>query len=303
MVVALALALVATESGRRRWEVTVRQDVVFDPHHALAADVYVPSSPTPRGVVLVVHGGGWIQGSRRDVSAESYRLASEGGLVTIAVSYRTDVTADGGWPAALEDVQNALSWVRGRASEWGGDPDRVGLVGFSAGGHLALLVGELGLDRPWADQPSRGERPGRASRLVDAVVAWSPPIDLAALVPTSTGGPPPGCRGVRICESFWSHPIVPAFVGCTPAQCPHSYSAASPLTHVGAGAAPTLLVNGTRELTPLEPARRLERALKSAGVEARLVVVEGEGHANSLIREAWTEMLVFLRRHLRGGDA
>jgi acetyl esterase/lipase len=141
--------------------VTVAADVVYRvvDGEALGADVYVPATGTANGVtVVLVHGGGWVGGDKRDFAPEAEALA-QSGYVAVTVNYR--LAPQHRYPAPLEDVRAALDWLAlpDTVARFGVDPTRIGMLGASAGGHLATL---LGLTDP----------------RVGAVVSWSGVYDL-----------------------------------------------------------------------------------------------------------------------------
>ncbi len=108
----------------------------------LILDVVRPSDrPAPRPAVVVIHGGGLIQGSRWDHGEAAIALALAG-YATFTIEYRLFSQEDGAnpWPAQLDDAQRAVRWVRANAAAYGVDPDRIGAFGFSSGGQLAAFL-------------------------------------------------------------------------------------------------------------------------------------------------------------------
>src|SRR5262245_32064406 len=109
----------------------------------LLLDVYVPPArEAPRPAVVVLHGGGLLEGGRLDVFAPAQALA-EVGYVVFAPDYRLfrPETGANKWPAQLDDAQRAVRWIRANAAAYGVDPERVGAYGHSSGGHLSALLG------------------------------------------------------------------------------------------------------------------------------------------------------------------
>ena len=228
----------------------------------LLLDVYLPSGGAPHPAVVVVHGGAWVSGDKSLWAAEGQRLAGEGFAAFVA-NYRL-APPGGNWPspAALDDLRAAVAWIRANAACYGVDPGRVGALGGSAGGNLAMLLG--------TGTPSGGPA-------VSAVVAWSGPTDLVEL---SGGG------------------IIPSYIGCGYSTCPDRWQAASPIYWVSAGDAPTFLANSTDELIPASQAQRMAGALRGAGVPSQLVLVEGSAHSRSLEGAVWGGSIAFLQTHL-----
>jgi acetyl esterase/lipase len=176
-------------------------------------------------------------------------------------------------PEIVEDVRSALRFIRGHAAEYDLDPERLGLWGLSAGGHLALLLATTG------EQAQGDAFDGPAGRLVRvaAVVAYSAPTDLKRTL-----------RGPR--------PSNPALV-----LSEDEYHAFSPFRHVSAEAPPTLIVHGEDdELVDVLEGRTMHEALRKAGVETRLVTIPGAGHGfvGGAATVALNEAVQWFERHL-----
>lgn len=222
-------------------------------------DAYLPRTPGPglQPAVLFVHGGGWRQGSRRWWAGHARALTASTGWPTFTVDY--DLDADRPWRAQPADVRRALAWVRANAGPFRIDPERIALVGSSAGGHLSLLVGATG---------------GGAK----AVVALAGVTDLTAL---EEGGLVTELAGDMV---------------RAPRGSPR-WTALSPVAHVDAGDPPMLLV--TSEDDPVVPAsqsRAMADALADAGVPAELEVLPGSEHV--LGSTAMPLVEAYLRRTL-----
>ena len=250
--------------------VVVREDV---PYHApggqrLSLDIYFPpaetSSPAPgpgRPAILAIHGGSWIGGSKRLLRPSPWnrhpttiRLA-EAGFVVVAADYRLARPGSAGWPAARDDLRDAVRWIRRHARELGVDPARIAALGQSAGGHLAALLGTA------PDPPD----PSADSSQVQAVVTFYGPSDLERL-PTQRVRP-------------LAHDPVRDFLGRDPAVEPALARAASPVHRVRRDTAPMLLIHGTRDpWVPIAQSEELAQALDAAGVANRLIRVEGARH-------------------------
>ncbi|MBS0263040.1 MAG: alpha/beta hydrolase [Planctomycetes bacterium] len=168
-------------------------------------DLAVPreASTRPRPAIVVIHGGGWVEGDKSSFSTAKNRPPgniidfARLGFVAATINYRMSRTAP--FPAAVHDCKCAVRFLRAHKEKYGIDPDRIGVWGNSAGGHLALMLGmtarepDLEGDGPYLDQSSA----------VQAVVSDSGPIDLLATHTAGTlrgvvemflGGPPEGAR-------------------------------------------------------------------------------------------------------------
>jgi acetyl esterase/lipase len=262
------LALIVAPSSRPASAVRVEKNLLYESRGVAASqrlDAYLPGGTTARPGVVVVHGGGWTAGSKDSVDAYAMRLADHG-WDAFAVDYR--LAPRNRYPAAVEDVRAALGWLDSHATKFGLDPRRLALLGFSAGGNLAL---EAAL-APHVPQ-------------LAAIAVWSAPTDLPAFVHTS--------------HNRYALSSIRAFVGCPEAACTPRYREASPITHVTTSMPPVLLANSTDEIVPLTQARSFVRAARGDHVPVTLLVVPGSRHAVEYARVAWQPTLAFLRLHLR----
>lgn len=284
MSVALVTALLVSCAE----DVRIDRAVPYGPDPAQVADVYLPEDDrTDRPAVVLVHGGGWAQGTRTDVARNARELA-ESGIAAFAIDYRLP-PAGQRWPAELEDVQTAVRWVQQNATRFGVDPRRLGLYGSSAGGHLAMMVGTVGQGDPTLPP-------------VRAVVSWSGPADLTSLTPpdgvADPADPPPGCGEVTLCIGVIDPGTLTSLLGCTPRQCPERYAEASPTTRVSRDSPPMFLAAAEEDFVPYEQVRRMQAALEADGVEVRTREVPGTGHAESLRADLLRPTIRFFRNNL-----
>lgn len=246
----------------------------YGPGAEQVLDTYVPGDevpsptgePSSRPAIVLVHGGGWVTGTRTANHPVAVGLAALG-WIAVTVDYR--LAPDHRHPAAAEDVRAALGWVHDRAGPLGIDPDRVVLGGDSAGGHLSGLVA-LSDDRP----------------PVAAWVSWSGAYDFTTL-PQQLAGT----------EHAFLIDHIAAYLGCEPPgtlRCADRAAAASPTSRVSPDDPPSLLLHSTDELIPLADARAMHDALADAGVVAELVTFEGAAHGGGLYERASEEMADFL---------
>lgn len=250
---------------------SITRDVVFSPQawpQPLKADIYQPKGNGPFPAVLVLYGGGWRSGDRKQLSSIAKDLARRG-YVAVAASYR--LAPDYIFPAQLRDVQLAVRWMRAQALDYHIDGTRVGVWGYSAGAHLAALLGGISADDPLFE-------PGTT---VSAVVAGGTPSDLT---------------------KFPGGTLVPQFIGGPRSEKLAEYQAASPVRYVSAGDPPVFLYHGGMDkLVPLDHATDYKALLDAAGVPSELVILRGRGHITAFLTDgaAVEAGLEFLDLHLR----
>ncbi len=236
-----------------------------NPRHQL--DLYLPENPKSDGplpVVCWIHGGGWRQGSK-DRARLVVDLVATGRFAGASLGYR--LSGEAQWPAQIHDVKAAIRWIRANAGAHGIDPERIGLWGSSAGGHLVAMLGvSEGVDHLEGEV---GPHLDLAAE-VTCVVNYYGPSDLLSM----------NRQGSRMDHDAADSPES-QLIGGPVQENPDRARDASPLTHVNAGDRPMLLVHGTEDpLVPFEQSVVLEQALEKAGVTAILLTVDGAGHGN-----------------------
>jgi acetyl esterase/lipase len=229
----------------------------------LALDLYRPervSGPLP--VIIWIHGGSWYSGRKERCPA--VRIVDEG-YALASIDYRLTEVAP--FPAQIEDCKAAVRWLRANAAKYNLDPDRIGVWGFSAGGHLAALLGTSG---GVSELEGGGDNLNVSSR-VQAVLAVSAPVDFLRLyqdaLTTPTEETP---KVVTAIKMLMDGPIEE-----------HKTTAieASPLHYVSKDDPPFLIICGEEDRTvPVTQCQLLAEALKRAGVETTLEIANGRGH-------------------------
>ena len=244
---------------RRTTRYELRTDVVYDEAGGvpLRFDHYRPLGPdAPTPAVVFVHGGGWASGDPSQAAGHGPALATRG-IATVAISYR--LANEAPFPAALDDVRRGLRWVRANAAALGIDPERLILLGLSAGAHLAVLAHLVsGLPALEPDLPD-ALRP--VSEHVLGVIAHYGPYDLSRRRPMSEWDPIGDFLGPRADDPEWVR-------------------LASPVVHARGADAPVLLVHGTADdVVSYRESERMHAALREAGKRSELLLIEGAPHA------------------------
>jgi acetyl esterase/lipase len=244
---------------------SVVRDVAYGPHERNKLDVYVPKGDGPFPLVIWVHGGAWLGGSK-DGGGPAARLLEKGYAVA-AINYRLSQHAV--FPAQIVDCKAAVRHLRANAPEYKLDPGRFGVWGSSAGGHLAALVGTTG----GVTEFEVGEHPTVSSR-VQAVCDFFGPTDLTRMQEQTVG------KGA-IDHNSPDAPEAKLLGGPVPANKAKA-ATANPITYVTRDDPPFLIVHGDKDpLVPLGQSEILHAALTKAGVPSELVVVEGGGHGGN----------------------
>ena len=230
---------------------TIEKDVTYCTMDgiALKLDIYYPDSASPWPVTMYIHGGGWSKGDKAEgAGALEIPALQSVGFMVVAINYR--LAPENPFPAMIEDAKCAVRYLRAHAGEYNLDPNRIGVWGGSAGGHLVNLLGttdeSAGFDvGEYLDQSSR----------VQAVVDMFGPIDLTVQFEGGYEG------ASRVFAGF-------------------DAALASPVTYVTPDDPPFLLFHGDSDpLVPIEQSQIFLAALQAAGVPAKLVTVENAGHS------------------------
>jgi alpha-L-fucosidase 2 len=227
---------------------------------SLQFDAHVPSGKGPFPAAIIVHGGAWVTGDRRHSVEPLFKPLSDAGIAWFSISYRlartdqqTSLAAMAATAAllggAVDDVRSAVAYVRSHATEYNIDPNRIALIGESAGAQLAAMA---------------ALKPGHNAD-VQAVVAFYCPADLVALVRTMPMIPDSlrqAVRGTPFEELLLAH-----------------LRELSPSNWVRSDAPPFLLIHGTADrVVPYEQSTKFCSALNDAGSDCELYTVDGAGH-------------------------
>lgn len=216
---------------------------------SLRLDACLPNSPVRTPAVILVHGGGWVRGDRRTDVQPLFEPLSQAGLAWFSIDYRlvgNDMTQFG---VAIDDVQSAIRYVKAHADEYNIDPNRIALIGESAGGQLAAMA----------------VLRGGADVAVKAVVAIYTPTDLVSLVKNSRYVPAQIQQAIK--GSPWESFVLAGL------------SQLSPIENVRRDMPPFLFIHGTSDpLVPFEQSQQMCQRLRKAGASCELYPVKGAGH-------------------------
>jgi acetyl esterase/lipase len=281
--------------------IDVQRDVEFaaPDGHALRLDVYqshesmqreprTDSASQPLSpAIIVIHGGSWSGGVKSDFATYDRWLAT-GGRVVFDVEYRL-ANSTQHFPAQLMDIKCAIAWVKNHAAQYHVDPERLALLGRSAGGQLALLAAYT------ADDPTLqpGSCPAQDTS-VRAVISFYGPTDLAW--DYTHPGRPDVIDTTHVLENY---------LGGSPASAPQAYASASPIEHVNAQSPPTLFLHGGHDqLVRAENVERIIPKLAAASVENTYVYLPWANHGFDYNFNGWGSQLAqaeisrFLDSHL-----
>jgi len=249
--------------------ITTHTDILFAEHDgtALLADLYLPQGAAKAPVLIGVHGGGWQLGNRKFYNNMGAYLARNG-VAVFAIEYRLMAPGVKTYPGPVYDVRAAVQFVRAKAPELGLDPERIGLIGDSAGAHLSALVALAGSEPAFASN-YKSDPYADLSPKVKAVV---------------------GFYGVYDMLAQWQHDLLvrprdnisEKFLGAAPHTDGKVFFEASPISYatVDKNGTRFLLVYGTDDdvVDPQTQSAAFLTALKQAGFFVRTVVIPGAGH-------------------------
>ena len=225
---------------------------------SLQIDLYKPKNlRQPAPLLVFIHGGSWSHGKRSDYLVYLVPFAQKG-YVTATVTYR--LLKDGPYPACAEDIADAVQWFFKHGETYGYDPDRIALIGGSAGGHLAMLGG-YGWRNHYTDSAI-----ALPNHKIKAVVDIYGPADLTT-------------------EYARNHRLVTRFIARSYTEAPELYREASPVEYLDRNDPPTLIFQGTSdELVPYSQSDNLKSKLDSLGVPCVYHRLPGWPHTMDIVQ-------------------
>lgn len=227
---------------------------------SLQMDIYQPKGMTkPAPMLVFIHGGGWKGGNRADYLVYLTHFASLG-YVTATVSYR--FVKEAPYPACVEDILDAVQFIFQNSDKYNYDPDRICLIGGSAGSHLAMLAAY-----GWKKKGATDSLPTVVSKhKIKAVVEIYGPVDFTT-------------------EYARNHPLITGFLAHSYQEAPQLYVEASPINYLTKNTPPTLILHGTSDmLVPIDQAEMLKQKLDSLGVPNVYCPVPGWPHTMDIVQ-------------------
>jgi triacylglycerol lipase len=251
-------------------EIEVKKDLVYATKEKLELklDAYLPVGSKERPSVLVIHGGGWKFGSKRQLAKYAAGLAGRG-FNAFAINYR--LAPKYKHPAQIEDCRDAVRWIKKNSAQYGGDPDRIGAIGYSAGAHLACMLAVT------------GKQPGENEVGTNILVA-------------AGGGTP--------CE-FMSIPAknktLAYWLGGSRQEAPKAYREASPLEYLDKGDSPIFFFHGETDfLVGMSGAKKMSEKMKKLGIDTHFHAIKEAGHFRAVFNsKAIGASFDFLEKHLK----
>ena len=271
--------------------VKIDRDLAFlGPERKEKLDLYQPAGRAPGTLspaVVVIHGGGWVGGDKgADREFVTGTTLAKAGYVCISINYW--LGEKDRWPTNLQDCKNAVRWLRVNAEKLPVDPKKIGVIGGSAGGHLALMVAYTPGNTALDPKPLHPGVPDHVSACVNLYGI----SNLATRQGTDETGKPDG--KYRLTTQLFPE---------SAAAAPEKWKLASPVSHITKDSPPTLTLHGTADTTvDRDQSRELHAALTAAGVESKLIMVEGANHAWPLKTKKFDhtgDVVRFFDRHLK----
>ncbi len=256
---------------------TRTEDVIYGRKFgtALTLDVFQPKQGATGAAAIAVISGGWYS-DHRGINAVSFQELLGRGYTVFAVVHGSNPKFT--IPEVVEDMNRAVRFIRHHADDYGINKDKIGIFGFSAGGHLSLMLGTAGTE----GKPDAPDPVDRESSRVAAVVAFFPPTDFL-----NYGREGEDAIGRGVLKDFKSAFDFHRFDNQTKTLVPVTEEteiveigkAISPITHVTADDPPTRIIHGDADLlVPIQQAQILVEKMTSTGLTAELITKEGKAH-------------------------
>jgi len=247
-------------------------NISYGDNSANVLDLYLPANRTNNTkTIILIHGGFWAQGDKQELTAYARLLQSQGFAVA-NINYRLTGTAANIHPAQVTDIKKVIDFIAAKASDWRIAPDKIGLVGASAGAHLSLLYTYA----------------YNTDDKVKTVVSIAGPTDLT------------DSRNI----SEIQRQAVGLLIGSTIEANPTAYSQASPITHIKASTKPTLMIHGKQDnVVPYQQSVDCKNKLDQFNVPNKLISYDNLGHENIINQQnslvVLQEIIAWLNTHIK----
>ncbi|MBY0589364.1 alpha/beta hydrolase [bacterium] len=271
-----------TPSPPREYEIKRNLVYATPADRELLLDAYVPKGEGPFPGVLVIHGGSWKTGDKSQLSGYAMKLAARG-LASFAINYR--LAPEFKHPCQIDDCRAALRWIEQNAGQYHVDADRLGAIGYSAGAHLAFLLGVAGDQKSPKDPVHVWKGDSTTGRRLRAVVAGGSPCDFTVVKEKSK--------------------TLVDFLGGTQQDVPILYVDASPRFYISEDDPPILFFHGKADaLVTIKGPQIMVEEFKSKGVPAELVEIDRADHITAAMNRGAVEKAIdFLAQRLDAKSA
>jgi acetyl esterase/lipase len=278
---ALALAPLAARAQEHKVDVVYGHKLGC----ALTMDVFTPAKPNGIGVVWMVSGG-WVS-NHNSINPAWAKLMTDRGLTVFQVVHGSQPRFV--IPEIVEDINRSVRFIRTHASDYGVDPNKLGICGASAGGHLSLMIGAYG----GPGDPKAKDPVDRVSSAVQCVATLFPPTDFLAW----------GKDNTIPTDSPQMSPFRPAFgpaLNGTVDEQKAFLKKISPYFGVTEKMPPTLLIHGDKDgLVPIQQSEHLLALLKEKNIPCRLDVKPGKNHGWVGIESELVVMAEWFEKYLK----
>ena len=280
-----------TRAENDQVEVRLDQPYAGNENAKQMVDLYLPkkrNNDQPLPVVALIHGGGWVNGDRLGYSAAAIQFARTGDYAAVTVGYR--LTKEAHWPAQVYDCKAAIRWIRAHAKEFNLDPDKIAVMGSSAGGHLSSLLGTSGDVKEL--EGDLGPNTTFSSR-VQCVVNLCGPEDFTQALMFNKEQKP-----------VLKDDAVIGLLGGNYEEKHTEAVAASPVSYVTKDDPPFITFHGSADQrVAFLHAEAIHAALQKASVPSLLIPITNGGHGSVSHPEVISRAKLFIGKTLRGTDA
>jgi acetyl esterase/lipase len=243
---------------------------------ALTLDLYLPKKSSKDTVntfpvIVFIHGGGWYEGDKKVCPG---KLVAQQGYIMACISYR--FSSEALFPAQIHDVKNAVRWLRKNAEKYQINPNKVAVWGYSAGGHLSILLGTS------SGIPELEGETSEISSKIQAVCNWYGPTDFSQVPPAFTEDITPELvkdKSYRKRRWFLYTLATHRLIGSPVSKKPKLTQLANPINYIDSSDPPVLIMHGEKDnVVPIRQSEILHDALKKKGVSVTFSRPQDRGH-------------------------